>query len=322
MEHDDDDTFDDADSALGDDGLSTQTQSLASSIFDYRHENGRTYHAFRDGSYWGPNDEQANEHLDLAHHLFTKTLNGKLYLAPIPADVKEVLDLGTGTGVWAIDFADDFPSCRVIGTDLSPIQPNWVPPNCKFEIDDFNDEWTFGEARFDFIHIRTTHAAVRDRAKLYAQCLRALKPGGFLEEVEYSPDFISDDGSIAPDSAIAQWNAMGEFCATKLPPDELFIYRRMKGFFKRAGFENVREQQYRWPLGTWPRDPALKELGAWARTHIDMGLENWVLRLLTNFGWTLEAIMAMCAGVRKQMRTPGVHAIHRMNVVYGQKPKR
>lgn len=41
MEHDDDDTFDDADSALGDDGLSTQTQSLASSIFDYRHENGR-----------------------------------------------------------------------------------------------------------------------------------------------------------------------------------------------------------------------------------------------------------------------------------------
>ena len=82
--------------------------------------------AFRDGSYWGPNDEQANEHLDLAHALFTKTLNGKLYLAPISSTAKEVLDLGTGTGVWAIDFADEHPDCSVIGTDLSPIQPNWV----------------------------------------------------------------------------------------------------------------------------------------------------------------------------------------------------
>lgn len=34
-----------------------------------------------------------------------------------------MLDLGTGTGIWAIDFADEYPSANVIGTDLSPIQP-------------------------------------------------------------------------------------------------------------------------------------------------------------------------------------------------------
>jgi hypothetical protein len=27
------------------------------------------------------------------------------------------------------DFGDDHPECQVIGTDLSPIQPQWVPPN-------------------------------------------------------------------------------------------------------------------------------------------------------------------------------------------------
>lgn len=29
------------------------------------------------------------------------------------------------------DFASEFPDAKVIGTDLSPIQPTWVPPNLK-----------------------------------------------------------------------------------------------------------------------------------------------------------------------------------------------
>lgn len=29
------------------------------------------------------------------------------------------------------DFGDNYPGCEVIGTDISPIQPGWVPPNVK-----------------------------------------------------------------------------------------------------------------------------------------------------------------------------------------------
>lgn len=29
------------------------------------------------------------------------------------------------------DFADEFPEAEVIGTDISPIQPTWIPPNLK-----------------------------------------------------------------------------------------------------------------------------------------------------------------------------------------------
>lgn len=29
------------------------------------------------------------------------------------------------------DFADEHPGAEVIGTDISPIQPKWVPPNLK-----------------------------------------------------------------------------------------------------------------------------------------------------------------------------------------------
>jgi len=32
------------------------------------------------------------------------TFDAKLALCPIPQDVGRVLDVGTGTGIWAIDF--------------------------------------------------------------------------------------------------------------------------------------------------------------------------------------------------------------------------
>ena len=50
--------------------------------------------------------------------------------------IQEVLDGGTGTGIWAIDFADSHPESLVTGIDVSPIHPAWVPPNVRFEIDD------------------------------------------------------------------------------------------------------------------------------------------------------------------------------------------
>lgn len=64
---------------------------------------------------------------DLQHNMFIRTLGGRLGLAP-PNDpnskVKRVLDVGTGTGIWALDFGDEHPEAQVIGVDLSPIQPN------------------------------------------------------------------------------------------------------------------------------------------------------------------------------------------------------
>lgn len=109
--------------ATDSDAESAFTASVTSSIRAYRQENGRTYHAYKEGSYLIPNDELENDRLDFQHAIFLRTLGGKLHVSPIPGDVQNVLDIGTGTGIWAIDFADAYPSARVIGTDLSPIQP-------------------------------------------------------------------------------------------------------------------------------------------------------------------------------------------------------
>jgi hypothetical protein len=53
-----------------------------------------------------PNDEREQERLDVVHHWYRVTLKGELFRAPITANPQKVLDIGTGTGIWAIDFAE------------------------------------------------------------------------------------------------------------------------------------------------------------------------------------------------------------------------
>lgn len=82
-------------------------------------------------------------HHELMLHLF----DGSLHAAPVGKNPQRILDVGTGTGIWAIDMADQHPSAEITGTDLSPIQPSWIPPNCRFEVDDMELPWTFRTVR-------------------------------------------------------------------------------------------------------------------------------------------------------------------------------
>ncbi len=52
-----------------------------------------------------------------------------------------------------------------MGTDLSPIQSTWVPPNLRFIVDDFEDAWICGDD-FDLIHLRSTITLVKDVPQL------------------------------------------------------------------------------------------------------------------------------------------------------------
>ncbi|KAN0079765.1 hypothetical protein V8E54_004979 [Elaphomyces granulatus] len=77
------------DSEFADDGYgesqNSDTTSLTSSVLNYRM----------------PNDETEKDRLDLILLL----LWGELHLAPLEAP-QAMLDLGTGTGIWAIDIAE------------------------------------------------------------------------------------------------------------------------------------------------------------------------------------------------------------------------
>lgn len=120
--------------------VATDTTSIKSDILNYRFENGRRYHAYKAGAYLYPNDEQALDQMDVEHHNQGLML-GKLHMSPL-REPREIPDVGTGTGIWAIDMADTYPAALITGTDLSPTQPSWVPPNVRFEVDDYTEKWS------------------------------------------------------------------------------------------------------------------------------------------------------------------------------------
>lgn len=195
------DDFNDQDSAIGSTHGSSSA-SIGSSILRYREENGRTYHTYKEGTYILPNDENENDRLDLQHHMFALTFGGKLStIIDKSQKLRRVLDVGTGTGIWAIDFADEHPEAQVVGIDLSPIQPAFTPPNLTFYVDDAEDPWTYTE-KFDFIYSRMMTGSIAKWPEFIAQAKEFLNPGGQLELADIVFPIDCDDGTLSKDSAL------------------------------------------------------------------------------------------------------------------------
>ena len=91
-----------SDAGYESDTASSASTSLSVSVREYLFENGRRYHKFRAGRYNFPNDEVEQEREDMKHAMI-KTLCQKLHYAPIGQYPQEILDIGTGTGIWAIE---------------------------------------------------------------------------------------------------------------------------------------------------------------------------------------------------------------------------
>ncbi len=168
-------------------------------------------------------------------------MGGGLYTAPIPRNQQRVLDFGTGTGIWAIDFADEFPSATVIGTDLSPIQPSWVPPNCSFYLDDADTEWRFEpEDSFDYIHGRAMGGSIKDWKFLYGEIYKHLKPGGWVEIQEYETWALSNDPKVEIPPNLLKWQRSINEASEKFGKN-LNVAKDHKDNMIAAGFVDVED---------------------------------------------------------------------------------
>jgi SAM-dependent methyltransferase len=181
----------------------------------------------------------------LQHHLYVLLLGGRLYRAPISANANRVLDYGTGTGIWAIMFADEHPHVFVIGNDLSPIQPGMVPPNCQFYVDDVEGDWVYGpHEAFDFIHGRTMCGSITDWDSLHQNCFEHLNPGGWVELQDFEACIWQiDDAEGKGIQNMTKWLALIDEASSRIGK-RINVITQQKEKLKKAGFINVRDDVY------------------------------------------------------------------------------
>ncbi|KAL1303102.1 hypothetical protein AAFC00_006543 [Neodothiora populina] len=311
------------DSALGSedrDRLSS-TASLNSTVLEYRFANGRRYHAFEDDAYHLPNDEQEIDRLDIQHLVWSLTLQKRLHIAPLTSNtLHDVLDVGTGVGNWAIEFADLHPQADVIGTDLSPIQPAWTPPNCSFLIDNAEDEWVY-ERQFDFVHSRMLLMGMHDWPRYFRQAWKHLRPGGWIEvqEVQF-PVAFADDDSVPPDSPLLVWSQRVREAAAKAGIDTM-CSTQFKSQLQRQGFVNIKEKWPKWALGPWPRGHQEKEIGVYTLENTKQFVSAIALKLWTKYlDWSPEAVEMFLVEVRKDLDDRKKHYYWQMAILAAQKP--
>jgi SAM-dependent methyltransferase len=307
------DSFGDNDSSLGDDeSVVSSSTSITSTHFQYAH--GKRYHAYTDAQYPLPNNEQEMDRLEVQHRIWDIMLSGRLTLAPISPHLSHAIDLGCGTGAWAIEFADAHPDCDVIGLDLSPIQPSAVPPNLTFIVDDATAEWTF-LAPFDYVHTRTIASGIKDWDALLEQCFKHLKPGGWVELQEFHMPFTCDDGSAA-DSALHKWT--NTICETMI---KMGVDTSVKGIdvmprrLADRGFVNVEEVHSKWPIGPWAKGGKEKKIGALFLREIYGNIENIGRKLFVGLlKYTDEEYDKFSEEVREDMLNRQIHMYMPMQV--------
>ncbi|KAJ3461432.1 hypothetical protein MRS44_009985 [Fusarium solani] len=308
-----------SDSGFGDDS-SAASNSVTSSVLKYQWKYGRRYHSDRAGQYSFPNDDTEQDRLDMIHHVFYRLLGDRLFLAPIEPDGLNILDIGTGTGIWAIQFGDEHPSATVVGNDLSPIQPDWVPPNVKFVVDDVEMDWV-EPVQYDYIHCRYMAGSIKDWPKLFKQAYANLKPGGWIEFQESANTLYSEDGSLAPENPMVQMMDNLILACDKIgrTMDPAPSFRR---WAKETGFTELQEKRFKLPIGPWPKDQRLKEIGTLMGKNFYEGVAAFTAVLFTEaLGWSREEVELFNTTVREASRQRTVHPIFDFIVMIGRKPE-
>lgn len=272
----------------------SSTSSLYPAVAGFRFENNRRYNSYRMGKWILPNDEQEQDRMQIIDQMLILVLNGERHTVPI-LQPQRILDVGTGTGVWAIEMAYKFPNARIIGTDLSPIQVGG-PPNCSFEIEDADDQWIFPPGYFSLIHSRILMGGIENWPRLFEQAYNALQSGGWLELQEIPYSVHSDDpktniNSLSLAQILTSFTTLsahnGRVCGDKI--------HEFKQHMAAAGFVDITETRYRLPIGNW--DPAMsdtdREVGMYNVINHLEGIEGFSLAICNAEDSTVDAAQAM-----------------------------
>ncbi|KJZ69144.1 hypothetical protein HIM_11462 [Hirsutella minnesotensis 3608] len=266
-------------------------------VYEWRH--GRRYHSHSSGTYIYPNDEEEQHRLNVLHDAYL-LLHGSLFLSSMNLAGRSILDIGTGTGKWAVDLADQDPSVTIVGLDLSPIQPEFVPPNVQFFVENVETEWSESE-RYDFIHLRDMSGSIKDWPSLFHKIYRALKPGGVMEAHETLPTVSSSNQVLALENALVglMRDLVHAHSIIGRPLDPVPTFRTCA---EEAGFVDVSEEIFEAPLGNWSEDQQKKDIGEMLASSFKMGLHGLTAKAFQDvLGRSKEEVEVCNAFVRREL---------------------
>jgi SAM-dependent methyltransferase len=192
------------------------------------------------------NREEANR-LDFQHYLLRQAMSG-IYRAPIQR-VRNILDVGCGTGRWAQEMAQAFPEANVIGLDIFEAPEDNIsikPINYQFVMADALKGLPFSPFQFDFVHQRSLGYAIPCTGwpQVVNELVRVTRPGGMVELVE--PDCIFQN---AGPSCIQLQNWIITACQKcGIDPTEV---RQIEIYLRLAGLINTKAEVVSLPIGQW-----------------------------------------------------------------------
>ncbi|KAI1874233.1 uncharacterized protein JN550_002812 [Neoarthrinium moseri] len=275
-------------------------------------ESGRLYHGYNQGKYFLPNDAAEQDRLDLQHQVYRILLDGWLHLAPMTTVPNFVLDVATGTGIWAHDFDP-----RV--------------PNCVFQKDDADAEWVFPaphppgtqcdfpcehRIKFDFVHLRMVVTCFDDPRAVMRQAYNNMAPGGWIEYQDFSFDLQARGLEGSP------WQTYSEGCirGAKTMGRDLLIPKQYKTYLEEVGFVDVEKRHLVLPNNPWPKDRRLRKAGLYSLQNTLEGLRGVGYKMLRFAGYSpeeTETIISEAGDFIRDCRNQPWVPVH---IVYGRKP--
>ncbi|KAH7389151.1 methyltransferase LaeA [Cadophora sp. MPI-SDFR-AT-0126] len=290
-------------------------------------EYGRTYCGFRNGKYMFPIDEPEMDRMDIYHKFFSVARNEALHSTPFSPNYDKgprILDLGCGTGIWAIDMAEKYyhHHAEVQGIDLALIQPAKIPPNLAFHQRDIESPWFWCDVdSWDLIHMRMLAGSISSWPATYAQIFRHLKPNyGWLEHVEIDMEPRCDDGTLPANSSLVQWSRL-ILDATERAYRPLAYNHETGPMLQRAGFVDIKEEVIKIPLNPWESDPHQKDIGRWYNLGLTQGLEALTTAPLTRMSqWSKADVDRLIADVKREVCSKKFHVYCNMHIWIARRP--
>ncbi|KAL8849391.1 MAG: hypothetical protein Q9221_005629 [Calogaya cf. arnoldii] len=173
------------------------------------------------------------------HYLWQRELQYTLHPSiPTPLPGTAVADIGSRTGVWLLEVAQQYPNVQCQGLDISIAQAppaKWLPSNVSFTIwDVLQAPPSHLHAKFDIIHIRLLRLVLGDESSLsiIKHIAMLLKPNGYLqwEELDMPRSIIATAVDSIKPVAISCMDAMMKSAWSSASVPKIADFLRENGF--------------------------------------------------------------------------------------------